>query len=1594
MSFDSITNRAEFFSDHYLDARLSADLNELRQRWDSAEGRGEATARVGLRSLGRAFFPARAAASEADANHRVEAVSALNDTVLAGLGFTPDRRTVTLRRGDGTDELVADISAKVETSTGLLLVAIDAGLATDVDELFDTDQRDDDQPPAGLLLQPFTREAGKVDITSVAAAPGELFSADEPPRFVLVCAGTIVLLAERAKWAEGRFLAVDLDHALERNDTTARGELESIAALFSADALVPGLLDGEEAGTSFFDEVDDRSTRHAVGVSKELREGMRRSVEILANEVIQQRLARNLGVYGGENRIDPADLTRQCLRYLYRLIVLLYAESRPELGVLPTNDDAYLAGYSLDRLRELVLVELDDDHAREGTHLDESLRLLFDLVNDGYHAEGAAQTLVFDLAPPDADQQRSVEDYLQFPGLDATIFDPGSTPLLDSITLRNEALQKVLVLLMLNRESKRAKDQRGFISYAQLGINQLGAVYEGLMAYTGFFADQDLYEVAKHGDPSDGTWMVPVAEADDYGEEVFVAAVDPITDREDRVRHERGSFVYRLAGRDRQRSASYYTPEVLTACVVRHALAELLGTDDYARVPGGSAGVAEARQILDLTVCEPALGSGAFLNEAINQLSAEYLKRRQAELGETLDAERYQQELQKVKAHFALHQCYGVDLNATAVELAEVSLWLNCMYPGLKAPWFGLRLRRGNSLVGARRATWKARQLKDKVWAKDKASNAVPPLDRPLAAALEPEEIHHFLLPGHGWGAVSGRKEAKELAPDQAKSLTNWRKAILSAPSAHDADRLCALAAGVERLWAEATDVLDRLDQRLRRPLGLYGMDDDDGAPADDRRAAEKILNNPESALGRLRLVMDAWVGLWFWTLDGDVAPPTWREWLTTLDRIVGSEPTEPVGQLDLFADLAAIEAAEQRRAAGRESVMSIAPGAHWLRRAEELARHEGAWHWELEFAPRFREGGFDLQVGNPPWVRPTWRDDLVLAEWDPWWGTNEKGSESERRTRRTRDLASAACRTSYLDEVASGEGLVAVLASPQIRERLAGIQINLYMSFMDTVFRHTSTRGASGLVHPEGHLLDPSAGTLRASAYVRLRRHMMFYNELRLFEEVHHQTEYGVNIYGPEEAIGFLNLTNLLAPATAEGSLAHSGEGVPPGIKTPSGEWDQRPHRDRVVVVDRDVLSDWARLFDEPGTPPERARLLRPLTRQDLDALSVLAEQPVRLADHEYYWTSGWHEKGAKTDGMIRWETAVPESWNEVILQGPHFSVATPFAKQPNDPCRHNLDYQDWDIEGLALNAIPRTNYQRACSRGVYEANLAHWNGRLCTDYWRAVHRLMTQSALERSLHCAILVPGAIHIHGAQSTAFKDLGSTLRWSALASSLPLDYITKVLGVANISDTYLRRFPLPSSGPLDSPLTLRLLRLNCLTLDYGQLWSGGFDPAWKADRWADALFLRLALGDVQDEWTITTPLRRDFERRLALVEIDALAALMLGLTAEQLCAMYRTQFAVLRKYEYAMAFDSEGRKICAHHQSAGYRQAQVQQEAKDHERDPKWRSVWKLYEQWEEDPDSVDWEDQYFPPFTRPDRELEMSRAYNEFKRRLEAGEYG
>ena len=263
-----------------------------------------------------------------------------------------------------------------------------------------------------------------------------------------------------------------------------------------------------------------------------------------------------------------------------------------------------------------------------------------------------------------------------------------------------------------------------------------------------------------------------------------------------------------------------------------------------------------------------------------------------------------------------------------------------------------------------------------------------------------------------------------------------------------------------------------------------------------------------------------------------------------------------------------------------------------------------------------------------------------------------------------------------------------------------------------------------------------------------------------------------------------------------------------------------------------------------------------------------------------------------------------------------------------------------------------------------------------------------MTQPGLERSVQGALIPPGASHIHACLTYAFQTSRELGRWAGLLASIPVDYLFKVSGAGHVAEHQLSKVPFPNAHPLDSALLLRTLRLNCLTADYQQLWEELFGNEWLADTWTDPAFDRVQIGGVGPEWTMATPLRRDQERRMALVELDAISAIMLGLTADQLCAMYRTQFAVLRKYEHAMAFDAEGRKTCKYHQSAGFRQSELQEQAKNGERGKQWKSVWSMFLQYEEDPDSIDWEGQYTAPFTRVDREAEMTRAYNEFQRRL------
>ncbi len=1534
-----------YFSDYYLAHRLDAGLTDLYGRWDAAEKVGGPTARTRVRNLAAALnrYRAEAANTAPDETARDtgrldlgdlprdarEALLALNDEILTALGWTPNRgEIVELISGDKT--VSVPLAHSCETSTGLLLLAVDSVFTSDPAAVVATKTA-----PAGRLVEPLLVN-GKPAAYAALDAAQLIFTADDPPTYLLFVSGGAITLLDRDRWGEGISLGANLDDALARHDVEPKGELAAISALFSADAINPGA-----DAQSVLSGLLERAATESAGVSKELRHGMRRSVETLANAVVNDVRYRQKGAW---MKINPRDLTRQSLRYLYRIIVLLFAEARPELGILPSDDPDYQSGYSMARLRDIALVELQSDHARNARHLQRSLDVLFRLVNDGHVAE---QTL-------DADDHRE----LTFPGLRSALFGPDACPLIDGAHLTDEVLQQVISNLCFTRQ--RAGQRRQAVSYSTLGINQLGAVYEGLMAYSGFLATEPLFEIDKDNDPDSGSWVIPVDRAAEFPDNVFLTE-EGLDGSTKRVRYEEGDFVFRLSGRDRQRSASYYTPEVLTEFTVRHALDVLFQESPHLT----------AADILELTVCEPALGSGAFLNEAISQLAERYLKAAQNEAGEVIDPERYQLELQRVKAHFAVNQAYGVDLNRTAVELAEVSLWLNCMHEDLQAPWFGARLRTGNSLIGARRATYTTAQVKGTVWT---GKNATAPTEKPIAEVPLGSSvgIHHFLVPGQGWGAASSAKEVRELAPEWAAAIDAWRKSISVRPNQTQLERLERLGERVEKLWLNAAHEVEAFWQATRQHIDVWGAETPAAGARFGEIAIRQVLDNPQSATFRLRTLMDAWCSLWLWAPENGTQLPSLDEWLAGAEALTRiDEAWHPDA---LFAD------ERELPLPSSSSLDEILDAHRWLRDTAAIAATQNWFHWELEFCPVFARGGFDLQVGNPPWVRPRWSDEDALAEHDPWFGITDPIPENERVERRSTVLRDRPARTQYLQERSENAAIGEALGAATREPLLVGQQNNLYLPFITGAWRRSGATGAIALLHPDGFLSDPKAAHLRRAAYHRYREYFHFINELQLFTEISHTRPYGVNVYsGDRGHVDFMQASYLYHPLVVDRSIGHDGSGELPGRKLATGEWDVRPHRERLVRVDEDVLVSWCELleYDDSASAP----IVKFVTSAEASAATAIASCSRRLSAEPLEWTRGIDESIARRSHWLEERTDAPGAWDRVVLQGPHIGISTPFAKQPRPTGKHQQDYDAWDLESLPLEAVPRTNWQLL--EGAENASKLYelWGPRRHTEYFRAIARKRVPANTARSVFFSLAPPGPIATNICYFGHLRDDAGTALMVGLCSGILVDFFVRMSGAGDLVESVIARFPAPPAPdyPLADPLLHRTLRLNCLTRAFAPLWERLVAPSWRGDEFAARDVATMSIAHPPQEWSVNVPVRRERDRWLLFTELDALGALFLGVTPAGLEAAYRSQFPVLITYEHQMVFDANGRQLCGDWHQHGYLQAQLEAEAKATSK-PGWRKIWdRVQDHLAGDPD-VDL-GPFVPPFTPADRVAAMTHAY-------------
>jgi hypothetical protein len=487
----------------------------------------------------------------------------------------------------------------------------------------------------------------------------------------------------------------------------------------------------------------DRSLKFQDEVTEALGEQVRRAVEVLVQALDKADQDRDRELLRG---VKEAELYEAALTVMMRLVFLLCAEER---GLLLLGDERYEAHYAVSTLRMQLRAESDEILERRW---DAWSRLLavFRAVYGGIEHEN-----------------------LRLPALGGSLFDPDRFPFLEGRAKgshwRTDAARPLpidnrTVLLLLEAIQQF---QGRTLSYRALDVEQIGYVYEGLLERTvERTTDVTLELDATKNAQSPWVTLAELESARLDGAERLIALLrersgssesrirndlarpvdDALAERlltachgdtrlRDRVRpfvhllrtdpwgypliHPAGAFIV-ITGADRRETGTHYTPKSLTEAIVAETLTPVAYVGPAEGKPRAEWTLRSPEELLDLKVCDPAMGSGAFLVQACRWLADRLVEAwaraeaqghtvgidgRVAEAGATVEPlPRDVEERTIVARRLVAERClYGVDLNPLAVELAKLSLWLTTLAKGRPFGFLDHNLRQGDSLLGIHR---------------------------------------------------------------------------------------------------------------------------------------------------------------------------------------------------------------------------------------------------------------------------------------------------------------------------------------------------------------------------------------------------------------------------------------------------------------------------------------------------------------------------------------------------------------------------------------------------------------------------------------------------------------------------------------------------------------------------------------------------------------------------------------------------------------------------------------------------------------------------------------------------------------------------
>ncbi|WP_146128820.1 type II restriction endonuclease subunit M [Corynebacterium sp. 13CS0277] len=428
-----------------------------------------------------------------------------------------------------------------------------------------------------------------------------------------------------------------------------------------------------------------------------------------------------------------------------------------------------------------------------------------------------------------------------------------------------------------------------------------------------------------------------------------------------------------------------------------------------------------------------------------------------------------------------------------------------------------------------------------------------------------------------------------------------------------------------------------------------------------------------------------------------------------------------------------------------------------------------------------------------------------------------------------------------------------------------------------------------SALIHSESHFTEAGAIVLRKSAYQRLKRHFHFVNELRLFD-IHNLVPYGVHVYGsPDGDLRFLNASNLYHPSTASASFFHDGSGDLPSFKDDNGNWDLRPHKDRIQVVDEEVVGGWGLTLSGHEEPTSSC-----MVYQTTSALSeVLAKmaRTERMESLDLHYSTGWNETNDRARGVFEVGWNRPERWEDVILQGPHILPMHPFAQEPNKTLRNNRDYSPMPVGRYLQGDLPACGYKYLLSEKSKIARSKHFSrtsstGKYSALEYRVAWRTMVSKNGFRTLINGVIPPGPMHVHTLTS-AGAGAGTEAVWkillvSGLCSSYLVDFFIRSIVNKHVLPSLFEQIPI-GRDVFSREIAMRAAALNCTTLAHSSLLKvTGVDPIIEPEA-----------------------------RKRAMAELDVLVAHRFNVSIDELEKIYDSAFPVQRKYDQKDGIDYAG-----------------------------------------------------------------------------------